>query len=138
MSKIYANPPEITTEEQELLDMDSKQRQKEKAARIKKVLPAPFEFEDTGINIKIKEAEVKTINGCDCLDLIIEAKQNGEILNIDNHLRYFNPPVKIPNGTYHRELDETTKEELDISNFEYNPKEAIKQCIIHTLNGQIK
>lgn len=141
IEKIYANEPAVTEEEQVLLDMTPKNRQKEKAVRIKKLLPPPFEFEDTNIRIKIVEAEVKNINGQDCLDLIIEAKQNGKILEIDNHLRYFNPPLRVQNGTW-RVMTKMQPNgeviEMEIENTEYNPKVAIKQCIIQTLNFLLK
>lgn len=130
---VYAKPPKITLEEQTLLAMDATQRRKEKAERIHKILPPPFEFEDTGIRIKIVESQVIG----DLLDLKIEAKKDGKLIDIDGHLRYFNPPLKVGNGTFVKKEDEFGNE-YDEENMEYNPKEAIKQCIIQTIKGQLK
>ena len=66
------------------------------------------------------------------LEISIQASKNGLFIPVNNPLLFKNPPIMIPDGTWHKEsknrggriIDEDTQ------NFIENPLEALKEIII--------
>lgn len=88
-------------------------------------------FTKNGMSINILNVE-KDNNR---LKVECEVTQDGKITPYvgADCLYFVNPPIKVPDGTYRKEVDPETKEEHDLENTIENPAEALKQIVADTL-----
>jgi len=63
------------------------------------------------------------------LSVVFSAELNGEM--IEDHLKakFKNPPLKVPDGTKHEELDKTTGEKTMVDNYKFSPDKALEQIL---------
>ena len=69
------------------------------------------------------------------VEVIISAKRDGKELRVNNPYLFYNPPIKVADGTKRTEILEDGTEIL-VDNFEVNPKKALEEIIIQTLKSQ--
>ena len=132
----YEDPPEKTVQELSLEKMDSSERGLEKADILSSVQISDsdrdgyMDFTLRGIDVRINNLSKES----DLLRVDVTAWKDGEKLKVDNPYWFKNPPVKVPNGKFHRELIEG--EEFDMPNMEYNPEAALQEILVQTLELQ--
>lgn len=90
------------------------------------------EFSLRGIDVRV----INLTRVGEKLKIDLTAEKDGEQLDLDTPYWFVNPPVKVPNGKYHKEL--INGEERDVENFEVNPERALKEIIVQTIEMQIK
>lgn len=65
----------------------------------------------------------------------IQAVKNGKNLFVDNPLIFINPPIKVPDGTYHIEQN-LEGNDIEVDNFKEDPAEALKEVIYQVVKTQ--
>jgi len=68
----------------------------------------------------------------DSISMNIQATKNGQNVLLSNPFIFHNPPVKVPDGTYHIAQDERG-EDFEVSNFKEDVDEALKQLVYETI-----
>ena len=91
-----------------------------------------IDFEKDNIKIKI---ETLTYTTSGAVEAIISAKRDGKELRVNNPYLFYNPPLKVPDGTKKIEILKDGTEIL-VDNFEVNPKKALEEIIIQTIKSQ--
>lgn len=71
-----------------------------------------------------------------CFSLLVRVEKNGEEIPINNPIRIFNPPTKVPNGTFREE--EVNGETVLVPNYEENPQAAIQEVLSQAISPQIE
>lgn len=71
------------------------------------------------------------------VSLSIKNPQTGENIFVDNPCQWQNPPYKVEDGTFYKEVDPILGE-IDIPNLVDDPKEAFKRCIFNLADIFIK
>lgn len=110
----------------------AKEKQELKNREFKKI-KTPFMYAVDGLDIEIlsiKDGEKET------LEVQLNVFKNGEIINVNAPFLFKNPPVKVPNGTFRKEL--VDGEEKDIENTGLNILEALKRFVLDTIKTQLK
>ncbi len=90
----------------------------------------PKKFSLNGFDIEIISLPIE-LNGN--LNVSIRAWKNGKELFIDNPLIYQNPPIMVPDGTYHKVINPMTGVEEEKSNFVEDLEQALKEIIVDTV-----
>ena len=96
--------------------------------------PIPSTFTRFGIDIRISRFPTVE-NGM--LKVSVRAWKDGRELWVNNPLYFKNPPIMVPDGTYHKIIDEKGKEQ-DVMNLVEDPLEALKQIIADTVRISAK
>lgn len=114
-------------------DKPAKERSEIKVKELAKI-KLPKKFIHNGYNIEIVEQPYWTLrNGNTLLIIIIRASQNGQPLNVDDGVfEYINPPIMVPDGTYHKEVTDRGVE-FDSHNLVEDPELALKEIICETI-----
>jgi len=126
----------------ELTGKTSKELAQLKSIELAKLKLPKFKQDDFDIEIigEIKEIEVNGLNGIELYAKVNKGKKQvgfGKDGTIEiERFRFFNPPVLVDdeNGDIIREtIDERTKEKL-VRKLKYDPSEALKRILVHTIS----
>lgn len=71
------------------------------------------------------------------LDIHLTLRRNNRIIPIDGHLRYPNPRILVPDGTFRDMIDPATGNIVQIPNFIENARAALREMILGTLREQV-
>jgi hypothetical protein len=115
-----------------LKNVDASQRSKEKAKAFEKIKNISFEREGFTVTILKKPVERRGT-------LIVEvmAMKNGNLVNVSNPLIFVNPPIMVPDGTYHKEYIASIDKEIDVANFKEDAEEALELIIVDVLKASV-
>ena len=97
---IYLSPPEKGVEEINIEQVTDKGEYK--SDLLSKSINKNTIFQRGDVLIEVLEIGLKD----DLLRVVINASKGGEVLKVDNPLYFKNPPIKVPDGTKHKELIE--------------------------------
>lgn len=88
-------------------------------------------FTKNGMSINILNVEEDNNR----LKVECEVTQDGKITPYvgADCLYFVNPPIKVPDGTYRKEVSDITGEEYDVENTVEDPAKALKEIIADTL-----
>ena len=78
-----------------------------------------------------------TINGIPMLEVVVSLRRNNRVVEIDGHLRFYNPPIKIPDGTFTTVPDPLTGAPTQRPNYTEAPRQALREMIVSTLRQQV-
>lgn len=132
----YEDPPAPTVFETLLEKSSNKGLAKaDKLARvkIKHLFKEAGEFSLRGIDVRV--IALNRIG--ERLKVDLTAERDGVPLVLDTPYWFVNPPVKVPNGKYHKELDEDGVER-DVANFKFDPAATLEEIIVQTIESQLK
>lgn len=76
---------------------------------------------------------VTIIKNVPVLEVMVAVTRDGIPLKIDGHLRFLNPPVKVPDGTTTAVIDPLTGELRQQPNYVENPRAALRQMILDAI-----
>jgi hypothetical protein len=115
-----------------LKNVDASQRSKEKAKAFEKIKNISFEREGFTVTILKKPVERRGT-------LIVEvmAMKNGNLVNVSNPLIFVNPPIMVPDGTYHKEYIASIDKEIDVANFKEDAEQALELIIVDVLKASV-
>ncbi len=88
-------------------------------------------FEQDGYSVKILQKKMEVFRGKTVTILLdVDVSKGGEKINIsnDNRIIIFNPPFKVGNGTFRKEV--VDGKEIEVENSEENIEGALKEQII--------
>ena len=71
---------------------------------------------------------VTTVKGVPLLDMMVVLRRNGVRVPIDQHLRFVNPPLLVPDGRVDRDGNAT---------YEENPAVSLQTIVFETLAKQV-
>lgn len=71
------------------------------------------------------------------LELTVAVTRNGVLVPIDGHLRFMNPPVMVPDGTF-RTVTNAFGQDLQVANFVENPRAALRQMVLDAVMRQVR
>lgn len=144
--KVYAAPPPPGPIEQSLVGQDRPTRLRLKAQALKDRLDAlsypvsyTMPYGAATIRIIVSDAAVVRVvkPGVDQFGLHIHLtarKVGGALLPTDpGGYRFWNVPVKVPNGTWRQITDPDTGKIRDKQNTEERPLDAVKQMVFETV-----
>lgn len=130
-TKVYREPSKkLGPHASKMLGMDAKQRAAYKAQAFG-ALKTPGAWEDRGVRFEITDGP-RERNGL--LEVSVKARRVSDNvpMPLSNPLRFHNPPVKVPDGTWHKERDEASGEEIDAENFTEDLDAALRQMVADT------
>ena len=64
------------------------------------------------------------------------AEKDGKELELDLPLFFYNPPIKVGNGTFIKKTDELTKKETDVENTVEDLPETLKEIVGQCIKAQ--
>lgn len=102
-------------------------------ARILAEVKKPSTYNYRGIDISIQDHKVLEDGR---LRVIANATKNGQHIPIENPMYFINPPCCVPDGTTRIEVIDD--EEVELSNYEYNPQAALKEIVGQTISTVLK
>jgi len=110
---------------------NAKEKYKLKNKEFEKI-ECPFSYSVDGLDIEVLSVKG---NDKDILEIQLNVEKDGVILDVNAPFLFQNPPVKIPNGTFRKEI--VYEEKQDVENTEVNITEALKQFVLDTIKTQI-
>ena len=105
-------------------------------------IPPPFSYQ--GIEISIERLQrvesTKAIPTPPGIEVWVTAARNGQPLAIDGHLRFFPPPLLVPDGTYRLEAQQIGQrvESVEVANYREDPAAALCTVIGQAIAGQLR
>lgn len=128
MDKVYTDEKvyEIGEIGNLIKDKKAKERALIKAEELSKIKLSDFSRDDYDIKI----VSQPKLSG-NLLEISVIATKDKKKIEIDNPLQFLNPPIMVPDGTYHKEI--IFDRETDIHNFREDPEEALHQIIVQTI-----
>lgn len=116
---------------------DASERSEIKAKELAKVT-LPTTLTHNGYDLEVlKQPHITIRKGHTLLEVCIKASKNGIPLNVgDGIFQYQNPPIMIPDGTFHKETKITpggSTYEMDVPNFVEDPQGVLKEIIVETI-----
>lgn len=134
MTKIYAEKPDITELELRLKSLDKTDDfHKEKNKEFFKI-KLPMEYSYEGIDLKIIACQESIVLGE--IALIVDVSVPS--LDYSHSFNFINPPVKVHNGTYRKEIIPGTSKLIDMKNFKVDILEALKEIVGQAIVLEIK
>lgn len=70
------------------------------------------------------------------LEVLVSVTRDGVRLPIDGHLRFVNPPIMVPDGTFRNETQRG--KEYQVPNFVENPRAALREMILGAVIPQVR
>ena len=63
---------------------------------------------------------------------VVEVKKDGKIVKVNNPFNFYNPPLKVHDGTFRKEGN------IDVQNFVESPADAIREILFQAILPKIK
>ena len=117
----------------------SRDRAAEKVAiHLEQPMPRPFNYQGIEITVLNRRRVVieKPGSVSHGVEVWVEARRNGVILPIDPHLRWFPPPLMVPDGTHREEVIDG--ETVTVANHREDPAAAFVEIVGQAVMGQLK
>lgn len=81
---------------------------------------------------------VVIVKGTPVLEMVVSVTRNGKPVAIDGHLRFVNPPIKVPDGTFNMTGVTPTGEAIRRENTVESPREALRKMVLDAVVGQLR
>lgn len=105
---------------------------------------SPGAWEEGGVRFVITDSPHLTESGLVEVSLLAADIATQELLpGLDNPYQFQNPPINVPDGTWRKEMIQTTEdpeslEEVDVPNFVEDPALALRSCITSVVINQAR
>lgn len=129
MEKVFKPKPELGELGKKIADLENEEKHRLKVREFLK-LEKPNDYVYKGIKIHIKE--ISEENGL--LKIRAYAERGGFQIPLDNPFYFQNPPIMVPDGTFHKE--KIGGEEFEVHNFKEDLEEALKEFLGQVIEYQ--
>lgn len=121
---------------EQLVGKTARERAEIKASHLAALLPETFTRGPWSLTI-VDGPHIRAYAGVPMLSLVVSVTRNGQPVPIDGDLRFYNPPVMVPDGTT-RTVQDDFGNDIVLNNFVEAPRLALRQIIVDALIGQLQ
>ena len=134
VEKTYRDQPKLTSIAESIKGKKAKERAVEKVKAYQSV-NTPIEYQYDGLRIVIERIGKEG----DLLKVFASATKDSSAVTLNNPYLFKNPPVLVPDGTWHKEKRKVGKKEVetDMPNWKCHLKECLKEILGQVISQQI-